>query len=101
MPNSITLARIAGIQIGIHYTWVFAFLLVSWSLAEGFLPSTYPGWDLATYWITGVVAALLLFASVLIHELSHSFMAIARGQEVDSITLFIFGGVSQIGGTRR
>ena len=96
MPSSITLARIAGIKIGIHYTWVFAFLLVSWSLAEGFLPSTYPGWDLATYWITGVVAALLLFASVLIHELSHSFMAIARGQEVDSITLFIFGGVSNL-----
>jgi Zn-dependent protease/predicted transcriptional regulator len=96
MESSFKIGRIAGIQIGIHYTWLFAFFLVAWSLAQGFFPANYPGWTEATYWIVGAVTALLLFVSVLIHELSHSFVAKARGIGVDSITLFIFGGVSNL-----
>lgn len=96
MESSIRLGRIAGIPIGIHYTWLFAFALVAWSLAAGFFPLNYPGWAPLTYWITGVVAALGLFACVLLHELSHSLVALARGHGVHSITLFIFGGVSNI-----
>ncbi len=98
MRSSLKLGRIAGIEIGIHYTWLLAFALVAWSLAEGFFPANYPGWTTATYWLAGIVAALALFASVLVHELSHSFVARARGQGVHSITLFIFGGVSNITG---
>ncbi|MFW6102046.1 MAG: CBS domain-containing protein [Chloroflexota bacterium] len=96
MKSSWRLMRIAGIDIGIHYTWILIFLLLSWSLAQWFFPQWYPGWDTVTYWITGVVAALLLFGSVLIHELAHSLVARARGMTVNSITLFIFGGVSNL-----
>ncbi len=96
MKSSLRLFRIAGIEVGIHYTWVFIFILVSWSLAQGFFPQQYPGWDTASYWITGVLAALVLFLSVLLHELAHSLVARARGMPVSSITLFIFGGVSNL-----
>jgi Zn-dependent protease/predicted transcriptional regulator len=96
MESSFKLGRIAGIEIGIHYTWLFAFALVAWSLAGGFFPANYPGWDAGTYWVVGIVTALALFASVLVHELSHSFVALARGHGVHSITLFIFGGVSNL-----
>ena len=98
MKSSLRLGRIAGIEIGIHYSWLLAFILIAWSLAQGFFPQNYQGWDLATYWITGVLAALLLFVSVLVHELAHSLVAIARGLPVRGITLFIFGGVSRIEG---
>jgi len=96
MKSSLRLFRIAGIDVGIHYTWILIFVLLSWSLAQGFFPRLYPGWDTVTYWITGVVAALLLFGSVLVHELAHSLVAQARGITVSSITLFIFGGVSNL-----
>jgi Zn-dependent protease/predicted transcriptional regulator len=96
MESSFKLGRVGGIEIGIHYTWLFAFALVSWSLAAGFFPANYPGWDAPTYWLVGIVTALALFASVLVHELSHSFVALARGHGVHSITLFIFGGVSNL-----
>lgn len=96
MKYSLRLFRIGGIDIGVHFTWIFIFILISWSLAQQYFPHAYPDWDIKTYWITGVVAALLLFVSVLIHELAHSFVARARGMEVSSITLFIFGGVSNL-----
>ncbi|MDQ3810474.1 MAG: site-2 protease family protein [Chloroflexota bacterium] len=96
MPSSFKIARVAGIDIGIHYTWLFAFVLIAWSLAAGFFPSTFVGFDMTTYWVLGAVGALGLFASVLFHELSHSFVALARGMSVHSITLFIFGGVSNL-----
>src|SRR5919206_287162 len=98
MKSSIRLGRVAGIDVGIHYTWLFAFALIAWSLAAGFFPSATPGLAAPTYWLLGVAAALGLFASVLIHEFSHSLMALARGLRVQSITLFIFGGVSTIVG---
>ncbi len=96
MKSSFKLFRIAGIDIGIHYTWIFIFIFISWTLAQGFFPQSYPGWDTATYWITGVVAALMLFISVLLHELAHSLVARRRGIPVNSITLFILGGVSNL-----
>ena len=96
MKGSLRLGRIAGIEIGIHYTWLLAFILITWSLAQGFFPQAYPGWGPGTYWITGILAALLLFVSVLLHELAHSLVAQARGLPVRSITLFIFGGVSNL-----
>ncbi|MBI2860657.1 MAG: site-2 protease family protein [Chloroflexi bacterium] len=98
MKGSLGLLRIAGIRIGIHYTWLLAFVLITWSLAQGFFPRFFPGWSQTEYWITGVIAALTLFLSVLIHELAHSFVAKASGLPVENITLFIFGGVSNIGG---
>jgi Zn-dependent protease/CBS domain-containing protein len=96
MKSSLRLFRIAGIDIGIHYTWIFIFIFFSWSLAQGYFPQQYPGWSITTYWITGIIAALLIFVSVLLHELAHSLVAKKRGIPVNSITLFILGGVSNL-----
>lgn len=93
---SISLGKIAGVDVGIHYS-MFALLgLVSWSLAVGFLPDHFRGWQTGVYWATGAVSALLLFASVLVHELAHSLLAVARGFPVHGITLFVLGGVSNL-----
>jgi Zn-dependent protease/CBS domain-containing protein len=96
MRSSLKLFRIGGIEIGIHFSWLFIFALITWSLAQGYFPELYPEWTTLTYWITAIIAALLLFVSVLIHELAHSFVAKARGMEVSSITLFLLGGVSNL-----
>ena len=97
MKASFKLTRIAGIDIGVHYTWLFAFALITWSLASGLFPDSYPRWSTFTYWGTGILSSLLLFLSVLLHELAHSLLALARGIPVHGITLFIFGGVSNFG----
>ncbi|MFA5400353.1 MAG: site-2 protease family protein [Dehalococcoidia bacterium] len=96
MKGSLRIARIAGIDIGIHYTWIIIFILICWSLAVGYFPAEYPGWEGIIYWVTAAVAALLLFVSVLVHELAHSLMAISRGVPVKSITLFLLGGLSNL-----
>jgi Zn-dependent protease/CBS domain-containing protein len=96
MKSSWRLFRIAGIDIGVHYTWLFIFILISWSLAVGLFPQQLPGWSTATYWVMGITTALALFISVLLHELAHSLVAQSRGMKVSSITLFIFGGVSNL-----
>ena len=83
MQGSFTVGRIAGIDIRVHYTWLFAFFLIAWSLALGYFPSLHQGLGAGTYWVLGIVASLLLFASVLVHELGHSLVAgawAARGQ---------------------
>lgn len=96
--NSIRIGKIFGIQVAIHYSWFVIFALVLWILATQLFPTPgwYPGLSTATYWIMSVVTTFLFFASVLIHELSHSLVARRRGVPVTSITLFIFGGVSNI-----
>ena len=98
MKGTLRLGRLFGIEIGIHYTWLLAFVFIAWSLAQRFFPQSYPGWTPVTYWVTGILAALLLFASVLLHELAHSLVGRARGMTIRSITLFIFGGVSNMEG---
>ena len=69
---------------------------MAWSLASFWMPSQYPGWSGGQYWAVGIVGSALLFACVLVHELSHSLEAIRRGRRVRSITLFFLGGVSEI-----
>jgi Zn-dependent protease/CBS domain-containing protein len=96
MPGTLKLGRIAGIEIGIHYTLLLAVALITWSLAQSYFPEVHPGASAAQYWLLGLTAAVGLFGSVLVHELSHSLVALARGLGVHSITLFIFGGVSNI-----
>jgi Zn-dependent protease/CBS domain-containing protein len=96
MKSSWRLFRIRGIDIGVHYTWLFIFILISWTLAQGLFPQQHPGWSAPTYWVMGIFTALCLFISVLLHELAHSLVAQARGMKVGSITLFIFGGVSNL-----
>lgn len=96
MDAALRLGRIAGIPVGVHPSWFVALAVITLSLAQGFFPQSYPGWSEATYWAAGFVAALALFLSVLLHELSHAAAARARGLAVESITLFIFGGVAHI-----
>lgn len=96
MEASIRLGRIRGIEIGVHYSWLLVFALLTYSLAVGVFPSWYPGWEPGTYWTIGALSSLLLFASVLAHELGHSLVAQSRGVPVVSIVLFIFGGVAQL-----
>lgn len=88
--------RIFGIDIRIHFSWWFIFILLAWSLSTGLFPQSLPGMTASTYWIMGVLSALLLFISVLLHELSHSLIAKIKKIKVESITLFFFGGVAGI-----
>ena len=96
MGSTLRLGKIAGIDVGIHYSLVFGLLFFSWSLTNNFLPSFNSSWSTSTYWAVGFLAALLLFVSVLLHELAHSVVARASGFEVKGITLFLFGGVSNL-----
>jgi Zn-dependent protease/predicted transcriptional regulator len=93
---SVKLGKIMGIPITIHYTLWFVFALIAWSLAVGYMPNQYPGLGVVTYWAIGIVSAVILFASVLVHELSHSYIAKKNGLPIGRITLFFFGGVSEI-----
>ena len=96
MEASVVLGRVRGIPIGIHSTWLIVFGLLTYTLAESVFPDRYDGWSTTAYWVVGAIASLLLFASVLAHELGHAIVAQRRGISVRSITLFIFGGVAQL-----
>src|ERR687884_1224139 len=96
MQGSFKVGTLGGIAIRVHYTWLFAVVLIAWSLALGYFPNADQGRGAGAAWVLGIVAALLLFGSVLVHELGHSLVARARGLRVEDITLFIFGGVSSI-----
>ncbi len=90
------LFRILGIQISLNYTWFIVFGLIAWSLASGYFPFRYPELSRFAQWALGFMGALFLFLSVLVHEVTHSYIAKKEGIEVKEITLFIFGGVSQL-----
>lgn len=96
MTHGVTLFRVAGIPVRIHPSWLVIFGLIAWSLSVGYFPHVLPGVPAAAYWVQGLVAALLLFVSVFLHELSHSVVARAHGLPVSAITLHVFGGVSQL-----
>jgi Zn-dependent protease len=91
------ITEVWGIPIRLHPSWLLVFALLTWSLASGYFPIAHPGWDAATCWAVGVVTALLAFGSILVHELGHSWVALRNGLPIRSITLFVFGGVAQIG----
>jgi Zn-dependent protease/CBS domain-containing protein len=89
------LGRIKGIEIGIHYSWVPIFLLFTWG-GVAFFQQFLPFLSTSETWLTSALSTLLLFAGVLLHELCHALVAIRKGIQVKSITLYIFGGVSEI-----
>ncbi len=96
LKGAIKLFTIKGIEVRLDYSWFIIFVLVTWSLGAGYFPHQYPDWPNPLYWVIGFITSILFFLSVLFHELSHSFVAIARGIKVPRITLFIFGGAAQI-----
>lgn len=96
MSGLFRIGRIAGIDIRIHVSWLIILVLLTFSLASGYFPVAYPGLTQGTYVLLGFVSTILLFVSVLLHELAHSLVARARGLPVHAIVLFIFGGVSDL-----
>lgn len=97
LTRSVALGRVLGIPLGLDYSWFLIFALVTWSLGSSYFPEQYPGWSTGLYWTIGLATSLLFFLSVVLHELGHSVIALRNGIPVRSITLFIFGGVAQIG----
>lgn len=96
LKSSLSLGKVFGIPIGINYSWIIIFALVTLSLGGSHFPNLYPGWPDWEYWALGVAASVLFFASVVIHELAHSVVSQAQGVPVKNITLFIFGGAASI-----
>jgi Zn-dependent protease/CBS domain-containing protein len=95
MNGNISLGRIGGVQVRVNWSWLVIFALIVWSLEAGIFPSQNPGLSHGTYLAMAVAAAVLFFASLLLHELGHAWQARREGMEIDGITLWLFGGVSQ------
>ena len=95
MSPTFQLGRIAGIRIGINWSWLIVFALIVWSLAVAVFPSQNPGFSDGEYVALAVVAALLFFVSLLLHELGHALQARREGVEIEGINLWLFGGVAQ------
>lgn len=89
------IGKMFGISIHVDWSWLIIFGLVSWSLSATF-GQIHSGWSVEMRWGMAMLASFLFFASVLAHELAHSLAALARGVPVQNITLFMFGGVSNI-----
>jgi Zn-dependent protease len=98
MNSTFRLGRVAGIEIGIHWSWLLVVALIIWSLSQGVFPHTNPGLSDATYLAMSAVAALGFFASILLHELGHAIQAERDGIVIDRITLWVFGGVARLRG---
>ncbi len=96
--HTIPIGRIFGISVDLDYSWFLVLGLLTWMLAVSYYPAEFAGWGAAQYWLVGLATAVMLFVSVLIHELGHAVVARKYGMPVPRIVLFIFGGVSEIGG---
>lgn len=94
--GNIPIGQLFGIRLKLHYSWFLVFGLVTWALAAGYFPDTYPQWSTLKAVGAGILTSFLFFASLLAHELMHSLTAQSKGLGVESITLFVFGGVSRI-----
>ncbi len=98
MKDTVRIGRIAGVEIGVNWSWVIVLVLIVWTLAAGIFPADVPGLSDGTYLVMAVVAAVLFFASLLLHELGHAVRARREGMQIDGITLWLFGGVARFRG---
>jgi Zn-dependent protease len=98
LKSGIPIGKLFGISLRLHYSWFFIFALITWALAANYFPSTQPTWSLSMKIGAGLITSFLFFGSVLFHELMHSLVALREGIQIQSITLFILGGVSQMTG---
>src|SRR5262245_51617519 len=96
MGSGWKVGRLAGIDISIHPSWLVIAFLITYSLAASQFPRSFRGWTEEQYWVVAAATAVLFFASVLAHELSHAVLARRFGLKVEGITLFIFGGATTI-----
>ena len=93
----IRLFKVFGFEVSVDPSWAIIAILVSWSLSMGLFPTQYAGLPVKMYWIMGTSAMLGLFLSIVFHELSHSIVARRVGTRIEGITLFMFGGVAEMG----
>jgi Zn-dependent protease len=98
MNDSFTLGRIAGIKVGVNWSWLVVFALIVWTLSQSIFPRMNEGLSDATYLAMAITAALLFFISLLMHEYGHALVARREGMEIDGITLWLFGGVARFKG---
>jgi len=96
MHDAWQIGHLFGIPLRVHVSWLVVFGLISWSLASGYFPAELPDLPAWSYWLTAIVAAAMFFSSIILHELGHSLVARHHGIGIASITLFVFGGVSQM-----
>jgi Zn-dependent protease/CBS domain-containing protein len=94
--SAVRIVSIADIPVYVHASWLAVYGLLTWTLAVGYFPRALPGVSTGAYWVSGLIAALLLFASVLLHEVAHAVVARGHGLRVRGITLHVFGGVSAL-----
>lgn len=94
--KTVPIGRILGIPIGLDYSWFLIVALLSWSLATGYYPDHYADWPILQYWLIGGITVIMLFVSVLLHELGHSVVAMRYKILVRRIRLMIFGGVAEL-----
>jgi Zn-dependent protease len=99
MNPTLTIGHIAGVRIGVNWSWLIVFALIVWSLEAAVFPEQNPGLSTGTYVVMAVVAALLFFGSLLLHELGHAVQAQREQMEIEDITLWLFGGVARFKGT--
>jgi Zn-dependent protease/CBS domain-containing protein len=97
MGATVRLGRIWGVPIGLHWSWFLIFGLITISLAEGYFPEEFPDLSTGALWALGALTSVLFFSSVLLHELGHVRLALRNDVPVRSVTLFLFGGIAQIG----
>ena len=93
----IKLFKLMGFEVGIDFSWIIIAILIAWSLSTGFFPFQYKDFSTRTYWMMGIVGAVGLFLSIIAHEFCHSLVARKSGMPMKGITLFIFGGVAEMG----
>ena len=93
----IKLFKLLGFEVRLDLSWIVIAVLVTWSLAKWLFPEYYPQLQPKVYWEMGVAGALGLFASIIFHEFCHSLVARRFGMHMKGITLFIFGGVAEMG----
>ena len=92
----VKLFKLLGFQVSIDWSWIIIAVLIVWSLSSGFFPYLYKDLSKGTYLWMGIVGALGLFLSIIVHEFCHSLVARSKGMPMKGITLFIFGGVAEM-----
>ena len=95
--GGIPIGRIAGFPVSVNWSVLVILWLFTWSLAST-LPGAVPGYSTAAYWLAGACGALILLGSLLAHELTHAILARRAGVKVFDVTLWLFGGVTRLGG---
>ncbi len=97
LGKRIKLFNLLGFEVRIDLSWTIIAALIIWSLSAGLFPQYYPGLPIRSYWLMGIAGALGLFLSIVFHEFCHSIIARKYGMPMKGITLFIFGGVAEMG----